>query len=321
MLRLAMRFRGLLPRWNGGGVGRLADRCARVWDLRNAAFCEDDTPRPGGGAERHVGALEQRAQAGQRIIGSVAPGVTCTKSQSDPDRGLCGGQGGAGRGASGLVRCARGGLAAVRRSGRGGGSLLRGGAPLGAAALDEAEAPHALCGPVGGRGGKLEVDEVGAAARRSGVASVPDGAVAGEVGEELNHRDFRAVFGGEAGEAIGALSRATSTGDPDDDVGVAGENIRARHVKNITRTYGRVKVPGASAHAFAIEARRAETRQRLRSRERGPRLRGNALSPAVRPAAFGFAPRQNAADSPDKAHTRRVTPSEGVHWGTPAATT
>ena len=48
-------------RWNGGGVGRLADRCARVWDLRDAAFCEDDTPRPGGGAERHVGALEQRA--------------------------------------------------------------------------------------------------------------------------------------------------------------------------------------------------------------------------------------------------------------------
>ena len=41
--------------------GRLADRCARVWDLRDAAFCEDDTPRPGGGAERYVGALEQRA--------------------------------------------------------------------------------------------------------------------------------------------------------------------------------------------------------------------------------------------------------------------
>ena len=44
--------------------GRLADRCARVWDLRDAAFCEDDTPRPGGGAERHVGALEQRADRG-----------------------------------------------------------------------------------------------------------------------------------------------------------------------------------------------------------------------------------------------------------------
>ena len=48
-------------RWNGGGVGCMADRCARVWDLRDAAFCEDDTPRPGGGAERYVGALEQRA--------------------------------------------------------------------------------------------------------------------------------------------------------------------------------------------------------------------------------------------------------------------
>lgn len=122
------------------------------------------------------------------------------------------------------------------------------------------------------------------------MTGVPDGAVAGEMGEELDHRDLRAVFGGEPGEAIGALSRATSTGDPDDDVGVGGEDIRVRHVKNITRTHGRVKVAGASAHAFAIEARRAETRERLRSRERGPRLRGNALSPAVRPAAFGFAP-------------------------------
>src|SRR6202034_3511340 len=48
-------------RWNGGGVGRLADRCARVWDLRDAAFREDDTPRPGRGAQRYVVALEQRA--------------------------------------------------------------------------------------------------------------------------------------------------------------------------------------------------------------------------------------------------------------------
>jgi antirestriction protein ArdC len=48
-------------RWNGGEVGRLADRCARVWHLRDAAFCEDDTPRPGGGAERYVRALEQWA--------------------------------------------------------------------------------------------------------------------------------------------------------------------------------------------------------------------------------------------------------------------
>ena len=38
------------------------------------------------------------------------------------------------------------------------------------------------------------------------MAGVPDGAVAGEVGEELGHRDFGAVFGGEPGEAIGALS-------------------------------------------------------------------------------------------------------------------
>ena len=66
----------------------------------------------------------------------------------------------------------------------------------------------------------MEVDEVGAAARGSGVAGVPDGAVAGEMGEEFHHRKLRAVFGGEPGEAIGALSRATPTGDADDHVGV-----------------------------------------------------------------------------------------------------
>src|SRR5271165_6209360 len=144
--------------------------------------------------------------------------------------------------------------APVRRSGRGGGSLLRSGAPLGAAVFDEAEAPHPLCWPVWGRGGKFEVDEIGAAARGSGVARIPDGAVAGEVGEELHRRDLRAVFGSEPGEAIGALSRATSTGDPDDDVGVGGEDIRARHAQNIARTDGREKVVGAWAPALAIEA-------------------------------------------------------------------
>ena len=134
-------------------------------------------------------------------------------------------------------------------------------APLAAAAFDEAEAPHPFCWPVRGRGGKFEVDEIGAAARGSGVAGVPDGAVAGEMGEELHHRDFRAVFGGEPGEAIGALSRATSTGDPDDDVGVGGEDIRARHEqKDITRTYGREKVVGAWAPALAIEAEGGDAR-------------------------------------------------------------
>jgi hypothetical protein len=86
------------------------------------------------------------------------------------------------------------------------------------------------------------------------VTGVPHGAVAGEMGEELHHRDFRAVFGGEPGKAIGALSRATSTGDPDDYVGVGGEAIRARHEQNITRTYGREKVVDAWAPALAIEA-------------------------------------------------------------------
>src|SRR5271165_6400384 len=120
--------------------------------------------------------------------------------------------------AIGFAMCG-GGFASVRRLGRGGGSLLRRGAPSGAAIFDEAEAPHPLCWPVWGRGGKFEVEEIGAAAWGSGVAGVPDGAVAGEKGEELHHRDLRAVFGGESGEAIGALSHATSTGDPDDDVG------------------------------------------------------------------------------------------------------
>jgi hypothetical protein len=155
--------------------------------------------------------------------------------------------------AIGFAMCG-GGFASVRRLGRGGGSLLRRGAPSGAAIFDEAEAPHPLCWPVWGRGGKFEVEEIGAAARRSGVARIPDGAVAGEMGEELHHRDLRAVFGGEPGEAIGALSRATSTGDPDDDVGVGGEDIRARHEQNITRTHGREKVVRAWATALAIEA-------------------------------------------------------------------
>ena len=75
-------------------------------------------------------------------------------------------------------------------------------------------------GPVWGRCRKVEVDEVGAAARGSRVAGVPDGAIAGEMGKELHNRDLGAVFGGEPGEAIGALSRAAAAGDADDDVGV-----------------------------------------------------------------------------------------------------
>ena len=98
------------------------------------------------------------------------------------------------------------------------GALLRGGAPL-AAAFDEAEALHALRWPVWGRRRKVEVDEVGAAMRGSGMAGVPDGAVAGEMGQELHHRNLRAVFGGEPGEAIGALSRAAAAGDAHDDRG------------------------------------------------------------------------------------------------------
>jgi hypothetical protein len=47
------------------------------------------------------------------------------------------------------------------------------------------------------------------------------------MGEEFHHRNLRAVFGGEPGEAIGALSRAASAGDADDDVGLAQlEQIR-----------------------------------------------------------------------------------------------
>jgi len=39
--------------------------------------------------------------------------------------------------------------------------------------------------------------------------------------------DFGSVFGGEPGEAIGALSRATSTSDADDDVGVEEDRTSA----------------------------------------------------------------------------------------------
>ena len=48
-------------RWNAGEAECLADRCTRVWDLCDAAFCEDDTPGSGGCSERCVGTLEQRA--------------------------------------------------------------------------------------------------------------------------------------------------------------------------------------------------------------------------------------------------------------------
>jgi hypothetical protein len=60
MRRLAMRFRGLL---RGGTPERLDAWLidARVWDLRDARFCEDDTPGPGGRSERCVGTLEQWA--------------------------------------------------------------------------------------------------------------------------------------------------------------------------------------------------------------------------------------------------------------------
>jgi hypothetical protein len=39
---------GPASRRNAGEARCLADRCTRVWDLRDAAFCEDDTPGPGG---------------------------------------------------------------------------------------------------------------------------------------------------------------------------------------------------------------------------------------------------------------------------------
>jgi hypothetical protein len=129
------------------------------------------------------------------------------------------------------------------------------------------------------------------------VTGVLDGAVAGEMGEELHHRDLRTVFGGEPGEAIGALSRAASTGNPDDDVRVGGEEIRARlcqeHNQNTWTREGRRSLSAC-------------VRDRSRRRRRGSgsvhesavrAVRGNAASPAVRPAAFGFAPRQKRSSS------------------------
>jgi hypothetical protein len=61
MRRLAMRFRGLLRGGTVEGLDAWLIDARAVRDLRDAAFCEDDTPRPGGGAERCIGALEQRA--------------------------------------------------------------------------------------------------------------------------------------------------------------------------------------------------------------------------------------------------------------------
>jgi len=78
------------------------------------------------------------------------------------------------------------------------------------------------------------------------VARFPYRAVAGEMSEKLHHGDLRAVFGCEAGEAIGALSRATPAGDADDDVGVGGEDVGG-HCENITRTCGVWKLGQACA--------------------------------------------------------------------------
>src|SRR5208282_2541408 len=154
--------------------------------------------------------------------------------------------------------------------GGGRGALLRVCAPL-AAPFDEAEAPRAFRRPIRRLGRKLEVDEVGAAARRSGMARAPDSAVSGEMGEELQHRDFGAVFRGEPGEAIGALPRAAPASDANDDVGeerMSAPGMKEHNANIWTRegADGRLCQP----RALAIEALRAEMRERLRSRERSP---------------------------------------------------
>jgi hypothetical protein len=99
-----------------------------------------------------------------------------------------------------------------------------------------------------------------------------------------------------------------------------------------------ILVSAASCPAWAmiwslltgLTVRMAETRERLRSRERGPRpcaetphrlpARGSCRSRrscrGKHERKDGFALAQ-VADSPDKAHTRRVTPSEDAHCGLP----
>ena len=131
----------------------------------------------------------------------------------------------------------------------------------------------------GGRGGKVEVDEVGAAARRSGVAGFPDGAVAGEMGEELRHRDFRAVFGGEPGEAIGALSRAASTTDANDNIGVGRESVGG-HGENISRTRGRGKAAAGEGRVCASD------RSRRRRRAAAPFTRARPAPRAGTPVRY-----------------------------------
>ena len=52
-------------RWNAGEAGCLADRRTRVRHLRDAAFCEDDTPGPRCCSERCVGTVEQPVAGSQ----------------------------------------------------------------------------------------------------------------------------------------------------------------------------------------------------------------------------------------------------------------
>ena len=72
----------------------------------------------------------------------------------------------------------------------------------------------------------------------------PDRAVAGKMGEKVHHPDLRAIFRGEAGQAITSFPRASPARNVHADVRVGGEKV-ARHGGNITRTCWRVKVMGA----------------------------------------------------------------------------
>ena len=52
MRRLAMQFRGVLRSGTTERLDAWLNRRTRVWDLRDAAFREDDTPGPGGRSKR-----------------------------------------------------------------------------------------------------------------------------------------------------------------------------------------------------------------------------------------------------------------------------
>jgi hypothetical protein len=60
----------------------------------------------------------------------------------------------------------------------------------------------------------------GAAAVEARMAGCAEAAIAGEMGEEIDHSDACAIFLGEAGEAVAAAPGAFGAGEADANIGV-----------------------------------------------------------------------------------------------------